>query len=154
MILKRVLMALTLMVSPMTPHIAEELWEMLGFSGGLAKHKWPRYREDLTGEEQVEIIIQVNGRVRSKILVDEGLGENETRETALGDPRIKVTDLEARLDPARFVRVHRGEIIQLQAVVRVDALFHGDAVAELDDGSSVVISRTHRDAFFARWRGR
>jgi hypothetical protein len=47
-----------------------------------------------------------------------------------------------------------GEIIQLHAVVRVDALFHGDAVAELDDGSSVVVSRTHRDAFFARWRGR
>jgi hypothetical protein len=43
---------------------------------------------------------------------------------------------------------------QLHAVVRVDALFHGDAVAELDDGSSVVVSRTHRDAFFARWRGR
>jgi DNA-binding LytR/AlgR family response regulator len=50
--------------------------------------------------------------------------------------------------------VHRGEIIQLHAVIRVDALFHGDAVAEFDDGSSVAVSRTHRDAFFARWRGR
>jgi two-component system LytT family response regulator len=44
-------------------------------------------------------------------------------------------------------------IIQLRAVVRLDALSHGDAVAELDDGSSVVVSRTHRDAFLTRWRG-
>ena len=88
-ILKRVLMALTLIISPMTPHIAEELWEMLGISGGLVHQKWPRYREDLTREEQVEIIIQINGRVRSKMLVDDGLNEDETREIAFGDPRIK-----------------------------------------------------------------
>ena len=68
--------------------------------------------------------------------------------------RDSLAELEARLDPARFVRVHRGEIISLHAVVRLDALFHGDAVAELDDGSSVVVSRTYRDTFFARWRGR
>ena len=89
-ILKRVLMMLVLMISPMTPHIAEELWEMLGISGGLVKQGWPRYREDLTREEQIEIIIQVNGRVRSKMLVEESLGEDETRELALADPRIKV----------------------------------------------------------------
>ena len=88
-ILKRVLMALTLIISPMTPHIAEELWEMLGFSGGMVHQKWPRYREDLTREEQIEIIIQINGRVRSKMLVDDGLNEDETREIAFGDPRIK-----------------------------------------------------------------
>lgn len=68
--------------------------------------------------------------------------------------RESLAELEARLDPARFVRVHRGEIISLHAVIRLDALFHGDAVAELDDGSSVVVSRTHRDAFLTRWRGR
>jgi hypothetical protein len=39
-------------------------------------------------------------------------------------------------------------------VVRLDALSHGNAVAELDDGSTVVVSRTHRDACFTRWRGR
>jgi len=38
-------------------------------------------------------------------------------------------------------------------VARLDALFHGDAVIEFDDGSSVVVSRTHRDGLFARWRG-
>jgi leucyl-tRNA synthetase len=90
MILKRVLMALTLMISPMTPHIAEELWQMLGIPGGLVQQKWPRYREDLTREEQVEIVIQINGRVRSKLLLDDGLNEEETRAIAMGDPRIKM----------------------------------------------------------------
>jgi leucyl-tRNA synthetase len=89
MILKRVLMVLILMVSPMTPHVAEELWEMLGIGGGLVKQKWPRYREDLTREDEIEIIVQINGRVRSKMMVEESLGEEETRERAMNDPRIK-----------------------------------------------------------------
>ena len=89
-ILKRVLEALLLMLSPMAPHISEELWQMLGHSSGLAHEKWPAYREDLAREEQFEVIIQINGRLRGKILVDDGLSEDETRERALNDPRISV----------------------------------------------------------------
>jgi len=89
-ILKRILEVAVLMVSPMTPHIAEEMWEMLGNQGGIARAKWPRYREDLTREEQFEVIIQINGRVRGKILADNSMSEDETRERALNDPRIKV----------------------------------------------------------------
>ena len=47
------------------------------------------YREDLTREEQIEVIIQINGRLRGKILVDDSMSEDETRERALTDPRIK-----------------------------------------------------------------
>ncbi len=86
---KRSLAALMLMLSPMVPHIAEEMWEMLGNKTTVAKQGWPAYREDLTREEQVEVIIQINGRVRSKMLVDARLNEEETREQALNDPRIK-----------------------------------------------------------------
>jgi len=68
--------------------------------------------------------------------------------------RDSLAELEARLDPERFVRVHRSDLVNLQAVVRFDSLFHGDALVELDDGTSVVVSRTHRDVFFTRWRGR
>jgi leucyl-tRNA synthetase len=89
-ILKRVLQVLVLMMSPMTPHIAEELWQKLGGEGGISRAKWPRYREDLTREEQFEVIIQINGRLRGKILVDDSMTEDETRERALNDPRIKV----------------------------------------------------------------
>jgi leucyl-tRNA synthetase len=87
-ILKQLLAVLVLMLAPMTPHIAEELWEMLGHTGGISREKWPSYREDLTREEQVEVIIQINGRLRGRILVDESLGEDETRALALADARI------------------------------------------------------------------
>jgi leucyl-tRNA synthetase len=90
MILKRVLEILVLMLSPITPHIAEELWEKLGHPTGLEGVKWPAYREDLTHEEQVEVIIQINGRLRGKILVDDGFGSDETLNQALKDPRISV----------------------------------------------------------------
>jgi leucyl-tRNA synthetase len=87
-VLKRMLSIVVMMLSPMTPHIAEEMWEMLGNSGTLSRQKWPAYREDLTREEQIEIIIQINGRLRGKMLVDENLTEDETKERALADPRI------------------------------------------------------------------
>jgi leucyl-tRNA synthetase len=92
---------LVLMLSPMTPHIGEEMWKMLGNSGTVSAEKpgctqggpagpaaWPSYREDLTREEQVEIVVQINGRVRGKILIDASLGEDETRELAVNDSRI------------------------------------------------------------------
>jgi leucyl-tRNA synthetase len=87
-ILKRMLDVIALMLAPMTPHIAEELWEMLGNMGGISKAKWPHYREDLTREEQIEIIIQINGRVRGKMIIEENLSEDETRDRALADARI------------------------------------------------------------------
>jgi leucyl-tRNA synthetase len=90
MILKRVLDVLVLMLSPMAPHISEELWQMLGHTTTLTQEKWPAYRDELAREEQFEVIIQINGRLRGKMLVDDGLGENETRERALTDPRIAV----------------------------------------------------------------
>ena len=89
-ILKTVFSLLVVMLSPITPHIGEELWEMLGNEGGLVKQPWPAYREDLAREEQVEVIIQINGRVRGKMLVDAELGEDELTERALVDERLKI----------------------------------------------------------------
>ena len=85
---KRVLELLVLMLAPIVPHMSEELWETLGHSGGIGRVEWPAYREDLAKEEQFEVIIQINGRVRGKILVDDGLNEEETKERALAEPRI------------------------------------------------------------------
>ncbi len=87
-ILKRSLSILVLMLSPMTPHIAEELWEMMGYSGGLAQQKWPAFREDLTREEQVEIVIQINGRMRGRILVDADLSDEDVVDRVVNDPRV------------------------------------------------------------------
>ena len=79
---------LTLMLAPVAPHLAEELWEMLGQTSSLQHSLWPEYLPQLAEEEQVEIVIQINGRVRGKIRVDGGLQEDDLAERAFGDPRI------------------------------------------------------------------
>ncbi len=72
----------------MVPHLAEELWEMLGHPEGLAKVAWPQYVPQLAAEEQVEIVIQINGRVRDKILVEPGLSEEELLVRVGAEPHV------------------------------------------------------------------
>ncbi len=74
---KEVLELVTLMLAPMTPHLAEELWEMLGHSGGLWTVGWPAFNSELAKDEEVEIVVQVNGRVRGKVKVAAGASEDE-----------------------------------------------------------------------------
>jgi leucyl-tRNA synthetase len=76
------------MLAPMAPHLAEELWQMLGHAEALDAAHWPNFVPQLAEEEQVEIVFQINGRVRGKLLVDSGLGENELMELAMADERI------------------------------------------------------------------
>lgn len=61
--------------------------------------------------------------------------------------------LEARLDPRQFARVHRGELVRLDAVSRLEPWTHGDAILTLRGGATVVLSRTYREEFLARWQG-
>jgi leucyl-tRNA synthetase len=82
---KEVLELLTLMLAPMTPHLAEELWEMLGHTGGLWTAGWPAFDEALTREDEVEIPVQVNGRLRGKLKVAVGTGEEEVVKLAQAD---------------------------------------------------------------------
>jgi len=86
-VVKEVFELLTQMLAPMAPHLAEELWEMLGHRGGL-RAGWPAYQAHLAEEERVEVVIQINGRLRGKIQVEAGLDEGELSKRALGDPRI------------------------------------------------------------------
>jgi leucyl-tRNA synthetase len=88
-VVKGVLELLVLMLTPMAPHLSEELWEMLGHAGGLDATRWPEYVAELAAEEQVEIPIQINGRMRGKMSVEAGLPEDELVERAMVDPRIK-----------------------------------------------------------------
>lgn len=65
--------------------------------------------------------------------------------------RTSLAELERRLDPRRFIRVHRGEIIALDAVAHLEPWDHGDGLLVLKDGAKVVLSRTYRAAFLERW---
>jgi leucyl-tRNA synthetase len=82
---REVLEMLTLMLAPMTPHLAEELWEMLGHPDGLWNAQWPILttgQTELAREDEVEVVIQVNGKVRGRMKVPGGLAEKELIERA------------------------------------------------------------------------
>jgi leucyl-tRNA synthetase len=81
--------ALVVMLSPFTPHTAEELWEMLGHSGGLAATSWPSYDPEVAKAEELVVPVQINGKVRARLTVPAGLSEDELRTRALADVAVK-----------------------------------------------------------------
>jgi leucyl-tRNA synthetase len=83
-----VLELLTLMLAPMTPHIAEELWEMLGHKDGLWTVAWPSFDAARAREDEVEIPVQINGRLRGRVKVASGAREEEVVKLAQADPAI------------------------------------------------------------------
>jgi len=86
---REVFEVLILMMAPMVPHLAEELWETLGHTGETLAHApWPKFVPELAAEDQVEIVEQINSRVRGKILVESGLSEEELKKQVLSDPKI------------------------------------------------------------------
>jgi leucyl-tRNA synthetase len=80
---------LVLLLAPFAPYLAHELWEMLGESGNLLKAPWPKYDPALAKEEEVEIPVQVNGKLRGRIVVPADAKEDLIRERALQDEKVK-----------------------------------------------------------------
>ena len=76
------------LLAPFAPYLAQELWRQLGHTDDLSYVPWPQFDAELAKEQEIEIIVQVNGRLRSKILARLDMTEEELRETALADPRI------------------------------------------------------------------
>jgi leucyl-tRNA synthetase len=73
----------------MVPHLAEELWEMLGHTQStLARATWPKFVPELAAEDQVEIVVQVNGRVKGKVAVEAGLDREQLEKRVLAEPKI------------------------------------------------------------------
>ncbi|MDH4269636.1 MAG: leucine--tRNA ligase [Dehalococcoidia bacterium] len=75
--------------APTAPHLAEELWKRTGHPYSVHNQSWPGYAEELAREEEITLIIQVNGKLRDKILVSASVSEVEARELALGRERVK-----------------------------------------------------------------
>jgi leucyl-tRNA synthetase len=78
-----------LLLAPTAPHLAEELWHVTGRPYSIHNQPWPHYDEELTREEEVTVVIQVNGKVRDKVIVPASIGEAEAKELALGRDRIR-----------------------------------------------------------------
>jgi len=80
---------LLLLLAPMAPHIAHELWEASGREGMLALQPWPSWDEELAREETVTLVVQVNGKVRDRLTVTADISAEEAEEAALGSEKIQ-----------------------------------------------------------------
>jgi leucyl-tRNA synthetase len=81
--------SLVLLLAPFAPYLAHELWEMLGEKGNLLKAPWPKYDADLAKEEEIEIPVQVNGKLRSRVTVPADADEAFVLDRALADEKVK-----------------------------------------------------------------
>jgi leucyl-tRNA synthetase len=80
---------LLLLLAPTAPHLAEELWAMTGHPYSIHNQAWPRYDEELAKEEEITLVIQVNGKLRDRVLVPASISEVEAKELALSRERVK-----------------------------------------------------------------
>jgi leucyl-tRNA synthetase len=87
--LREAVEAIVLLISPFTPHVAEEMWEMLGHRGGLGRVEWPSYDPGIAVQETITLVLQVNGKVRSRIAIPADLEEEELRQLALDDEKVR-----------------------------------------------------------------
>jgi leucyl-tRNA synthetase len=88
-VLRKAIETVIILLSPMVPHICEELWEELGGEESIIKATWPSYDEEVIKEDEVLIVVQINGKVRSRITVNASSSEEEVKTAALKVPRIK-----------------------------------------------------------------
>jgi leucyl-tRNA synthetase len=85
---KEAVEALVRMLSPFTPHMAEELWEKLGHADGIVAAGWPTFEESVAKADAIVVPVQVNGKVRARLTVPADTTEENLRELALADPQI------------------------------------------------------------------
>jgi len=78
-----------LLVSPFVPHLAEETWQRLGNKESVLRAQWPKYEEKLLEEDFVTIVVQVNGKLRSKVEVPADIKEDKLKELVLADEKLK-----------------------------------------------------------------
>ena len=86
--LREALDTLVLLLNPFTPHVCEEMWARLGHAGGLVHASWPVFDAEAAREDAVELAVQVNGKVRGRVVVPSGASEDEIRAQALAEPRV------------------------------------------------------------------
>jgi leucyl-tRNA synthetase len=86
---RSVLETFVLLLAPFAPHIAEELWAALGHPQTLAYEPWPTFDEALTKEQEVEVPVQINGKLRSKVTVPADIDDESLKARALADEKIK-----------------------------------------------------------------
>lgn len=78
-----------LLISPFAPHLAEELWRGLGKRKSIFLNEWPKYDEDKIKEEKINLVVQINGKVKANIEAESGIEEDEARDLAVKNEKVK-----------------------------------------------------------------
>jgi leucyl-tRNA synthetase len=87
-VLKEVFEKLVSLLYPMAPHISEELWSRLGHTQSLLREPWPTYDKAAIKAEEIVVVVQINGKVRSRVTVSSDSSEEELKKAALEDPKV------------------------------------------------------------------
>jgi len=77
------------LLAPFAPYLAHELWEMLGEKTDLLKAPWPKYDPELAKEDEIEIPVQVNGKLRGKVVVAPGAPDEQVIAKSLAEPKVQ-----------------------------------------------------------------
>jgi leucyl-tRNA synthetase len=88
-VLRESIESLIVLISPFAPHLAEELWEQLGNKSSVINATWPKWDENALKTDEILIVIQVNGKLRSQTYVPADATEDEVREAVLADEKIQ-----------------------------------------------------------------
>ena len=88
-VLSFAIISLMKLMSPVAVHLTEEAWHELGGEGSIHEQSWPEWDENLAKASSITLVVQINGKVKDKIEVDEGLSQDEMKEVALNSDRIK-----------------------------------------------------------------
>ncbi len=97
--------SLIAMLTPFAPHVAEEMWEAYGHSESLAVTSWPEFNQELAREQEIEVAVQVNGKLRSRIFASPDASEDDLRQAALADERVQAAA--AGRDVAKVIVIPR-----------------------------------------------
>jgi len=88
-VLRESLLNLVKLLAPFTPHLAEELWSLLGEDGSVHQQNWPEHDPAALVVDEVEIVVQVNGRLRDRLSVPAGIGPAEMEQAVLAKQRVQ-----------------------------------------------------------------
>jgi leucyl-tRNA synthetase len=80
---------LLLMLAPSAPHLTEELWQKTGREYSIHNQAWPEWDAELAREEEITLVVQVNGRLRDRIIVSASITEDEAKETARESEKVQ-----------------------------------------------------------------
>jgi leucyl-tRNA synthetase len=80
---------LLILLAPTAPHMTEELWHRLGHEGSIHNQQWPKWDEALAKEEEITLVVQVNGKLRDRINVPVSITEDEAKDLALNSEKAK-----------------------------------------------------------------